>query len=242
MIEVIIANVPGNPDIVKEKVNSSPQVVPVRFDGIVSAKAFVEPHERSTTSFPDYFDKFWFNFNQSQADRNEFNRNFRHLYKIKRAILEKTSIDEKAVVVRKNDKKIFIVDGHNLRLFCFATFKSHIEWDPQVHRSVKDHAQFSLGYGCRREDRCVSPSSADDGDRGSGYRISRLSQHECEYRDSCTILSKNGRINSEARLITLLSELFVISWDFVCFLEIRAEGYDQVLHGDHRLICHHSLS
>ena len=50
------------------------------------------------------------------------------------------------------------------------------------------------------------------------------------------IFCKNGRINSDVRLSTLLAELSLIEWDFVCFSETRCLSQDVTLEGGHRLI------
>ena len=47
---------------------------------------------------------------------------------------------------------------------------------------------------------------------------------------------KNGRINSDSRLIGLLGELSIISLDLVCFSETRLQTRDDILDGGHRLI------
>ena len=55
--------------------------------------------------------------------------------------------------------------------------------------------------------------------------------------DSLPIISKNARINSNERIISLLAELSFQRWSFVCFSETRTEKMDCILTGGHRLIC-----
>ena len=50
------------------------------------------------------------------------------------------------------------------------------------------------------------------------------------------LMTKNARINSDARLIGLLCELNNLTWDVICFSETRAVSQDGELSGGHRLI------
>ena len=54
--------------------------------------------------------------------------------------------------------------------------------------------------------------------------------------DSLRVHGKNDRINSDERLIELLSEFSIISWDLVCFSETRLQARDDIIDGNHRLI------
>ena len=54
--------------------------------------------------------------------------------------------------------------------------------------------------------------------------------------DSLLVHGKNDRINSDSRLIGLLGELSIMSWDLVCFSETRLQTRDDILDGGHRLI------
>ena len=54
--------------------------------------------------------------------------------------------------------------------------------------------------------------------------------------DALRIHAKNGRINLDARLIILLGELSMITWDIICFSETRLETRDEFIEGKHRLI------
>lgn len=63
---------------------------------------------------------------------------------------------------------------------------------------------------------------------------SRLSTNSHQY--VWNVFTKNGRINSETRLTTLLAELGSQTWDFVCFSETRCLIQDVILQGGHRLI------
>ena len=82
----------------------------------------------------------------------------------------------------------------------------------------------------------VYNSSVAGEDRASENRKTHLSQADCEYRDSCVVFLKNGRINSEDRLVSMLAELSRLSWDFVCFSDTRVEGDNKLLSGGHRLL------
>ena len=127
LVEKILKGVVGKPKIVQEKVGAAPQVILVQFDDIISARLFITTHGRDRKEFPGYFDGFWYNFSQILADREEFYREYRHLFKIKYAILETIEVKADQVVVRKNDKKVFISDRHDLRLICHAPYKDQLE-------------------------------------------------------------------------------------------------------------------
>lgn len=50
------------------------------------------------------------------------------------------------------------------------------------------------------------------------------------------VYAKNGRINTDARRVSLLAELSLLHWHFVCFSETRCLTDDIILSGGHRLI------
>ena len=70
--------------------------------------------------------------------------------------------------------------------------------------------------------------------------------HRCHRRlrdnrfvaDTLHVYTKNARINTEQRVVALLSELSSISWHSICFSETRCLTQDVVLQGGHRLIAH----
>ena len=49
-------------------------------------------------------------------ERNTFNRDVKPLFKIKRAIIERSGVDAQSIAVHKNTKKIYLVEGHALKL------------------------------------------------------------------------------------------------------------------------------
>ena len=88
MVEKIIRGQPGSPSIIKEKVSNVPTVVPVRFSSAEYAQQFIESHGRSDTSFEGYFEDFWCNYSQTEAQRAEFRQKLQPLFKVKRALME----------------------------------------------------------------------------------------------------------------------------------------------------------
>ena len=50
------------------------------------------------------------------------------------------------------------------------------------------------------------------------------------------LLTRNARINTDARLLILLGELENITWNFICFSETRRSTEDVIISGGHRLI------
>ena len=110
MTRRILDKIPGNPKILEEKVSATPQVVPVKFENDKFVKAFVESHGRDAKTSPGYFNKFWRNFSQSKESRDEYNQHFRHLFKVKRALLETTELKAENVVVKNNEKQVYVVD------------------------------------------------------------------------------------------------------------------------------------
>ena len=111
---------------------------------MISAQSFVTTHGRDHNQFQGYFDGFWCNFSQTKDDREEYNRVYRHLFKIKRAVLETTALNADQVVVHKNDKKVFAADGHDLRLICYAPSKDQLEWSKEIQDPVKERTRALL--------------------------------------------------------------------------------------------------
>ena len=66
--------------------------------------------------------------------------------------------------------------------------------------------------------------------------IEDTSYQQMHVMDALRIHAKNGRINLDARLVILLGELSMITWDIVCFSETRLETRDEFIEGSHRLI------
>ena len=54
--------------------------------------------------------------------------------------------------------------------------------------------------------------------------------------DALRVHAKNGRITLDERLILLLGELSMMTWDIICFSETRLQTRDEFIEGRHRLI------
>ena len=134
--ERILRGHDGNPQIILDRVANAPVVIPVKFGSPDAAAAFLRDNR-----YAKHFEGFWCNINQDRAARQEFNRKVRPLYKIKRAILEKTTITADSIVIRKATQQVFIVDGHRLNWVCTYHSPSRIEWTPEVLDDVKIHAK-----------------------------------------------------------------------------------------------------
>ena len=74
---------------------------------------------------------------QTPQERDYFKKNVQTSFKIKKAILEATSIDATTVVVSKASKKVFVTDGENLKFIAEMKSKNDITWDSQVSEEVK---------------------------------------------------------------------------------------------------------
>ena len=81
---------------------------------------------------------------QTPQERDYFKKNAQPLFKIKRAILEATSIDASTVVVSKASTKVFVTDGENLKLIAEMITKNNIIWDSQVSEEVKTRYAVSM--------------------------------------------------------------------------------------------------
>ena len=61
-------------------------------------------------------------------------------------------------------------------------------------------------------------------------------QQQKHVMDALCIHAKNDRINLDARLVALLAELSMMTWDIICFSETRLETRDEFIEDKHRLI------
>ena len=137
MVESIIVGKDGDLQVLKDKVSLAPKVVPIKFATRDHAEAFVRQHA-GKKDFPHRFDGFWCNINQSAEERANFKRNFQPLYIVKRAICEIGNFDGTHVVVSKTDKKVFFVEGKELRLVCSILPSGVVQWESYVDKIVTD--------------------------------------------------------------------------------------------------------
>ena len=52
------------------------------------------------------------------------------------------------------------------------------------------------------------------------------------------VICKNANLNSDDKLVALLSDLSIIAWDIILFSDSRRPSQDIILDGNHRFIYH----
>ena len=83
----IIAHVAGNPKILVDRVGNAPDVIVIQFSSMGATRQFVTDQKNAK-----HFDGFWCNISQTPEERDHFKKSVQPLFKIKRAILEVTSM------------------------------------------------------------------------------------------------------------------------------------------------------
>ena len=131
--EGIIRNQNGFPSIASDKVSNASEVVPIKFESIDAAKSFLLSHKDEKP-----FDEFWCNFSQTKEERERFRNTLQPLFKIKRALLETTTIRPEQVAINKGQKKIFMVDSHNLKFIAEVHSRTNVNWAGDVQEEVKN--------------------------------------------------------------------------------------------------------
>ena len=121
----------------KEKTSQVPQVVPVKFVSRDYAEQFVREHVGNKV-FSHRFDEFWCKISQTPEDRDKFRRELGPLSKVKRAICESMVIDGNRVVINKIQKKIFFVDGSELRPVCQLNKDGTMQFESNIEQVVQD--------------------------------------------------------------------------------------------------------
>ena len=140
MVQKILEGIDGNPQIVSDRTSNVPKVVPVTFVDHGSAKRFLDAHGKSCGDFHGQFKSFWCNWSQTEDERREYGEKYRHLFKIKRAIIEITVVEADNIVVNKNESKVYVISGHDLHLVATATYKASITWESSVEEKIKIRA------------------------------------------------------------------------------------------------------
>ena len=74
---------------------------------------------------------------QTLEERGNSKKNVYSPLKIKRAILELTSIEASKVVVQKSQKKVYVTHGDNLQLVAEMVSKNNIIWGSQISEEIK---------------------------------------------------------------------------------------------------------
>ena len=124
------------------------------------------------------------------------------------------NLDGTQVVVNKITKKLYYVEGFELRLICELLSSGVMQWTSDVIQSVQD-ACAALMTGRQRSRRSshvsqVSLPSLRDGMESLALAEEGIYQ-EIHIMDSLRVHAKNYRINLIARLITLLGEFSMMT-------------------------------
>ena len=135
----ILEHTNGNPCIADHRVAHVPKVIPVLFDSPAAAQSFVAS-ARKTGVVPPY-EGFWCNFSRTKADRESFKQNVQPLLKTKLAICEATNTDGSLVVVDKNSKMVYFVEGSTLRFVAEMISKDNIRWEDSIKDEVRELAK-----------------------------------------------------------------------------------------------------
>ena len=122
----------GNPKILEDKVANAPDVVPTQFSSNQIARDFVLVNKNQRP-----FEGFWCNLHMTVDERENYQNHVQTLFKIKRAIIEATAVEAQNIVVKKNEKKVFMVWGENLKLVATMITKNNITWEADVDAAVK---------------------------------------------------------------------------------------------------------
>ena len=127
----------GDPYVIKERTSQAPQVVPIKFSSRDHAEEFIRDHA-GKKEFPNRFEGFWCSMNRTPEEREYYRKNLAPLFKAKRAICEINDVDGARIVLHKNDKKVFYVEGSELRLVCKLLPNGSMQWDNDIEQSVRD--------------------------------------------------------------------------------------------------------
>ena len=98
--------------------------------------SFVNMVEKKT--FPHRFQNFWCNISQSPEERANFLRNLAPLFEVKRVIYELKNIDGSKILISKTDKKVFFVEGTELRLVSGLLPSGTMQWESFVDNDVQE--------------------------------------------------------------------------------------------------------
>ena len=98
---------------------------------------FIRKHSGQKT-FPHKYEGFWCNIRQTPEEQQKFKRYVAPLFKAKRAICECLTVDGARVVINKNDRKVFYVEGMELKQICEMTSNGMMQWSPEVVKEVRD--------------------------------------------------------------------------------------------------------
>ena len=137
LVEKIIDGKPGEPKIIMDRVSFTPTVIPIKFSSNDYAEQFVQQHS-GNQQFPNRYDGFWCNISKTPEERAHFKKHLDPLFKAKRALCSTMNLDGTQVVVNKITKKVYYVEGFELRLICEYLPIGIMRWSPDVIQTVQD--------------------------------------------------------------------------------------------------------
>ena len=137
MVQKIIDDKAGGPHVINERTSQTPQVVPVKCSSRDHAEVFIRDHA-GKKEFPNRFEGFWCSMSRTPEEREYYRKNLALLFKAKRVICEINDVDGTLIVVDKNDKKVFYVEGSELLLVCKLLPNGSMQWDNDIEQAVRD--------------------------------------------------------------------------------------------------------
>ena len=137
LVEKIIEGKSCDPQIIMDRVSFTPTVIPIKFSSSNYAEEFGREHS-GNQQFPYRYDGFWCNISKTPEERAHFKKYLDPLFKAKRALCSTMNLDGTQVVVNKITKKLYYVEGSELRLICELLPSGVMQWTPDVIQSVQD--------------------------------------------------------------------------------------------------------
>ena len=137
MVQKIIDDKAGDPHVIKERTSQAPQGVPIELPSRAHTEVFIRDHA-GKKEFPNRFEGFWCSMSRTLEEREYYRKNLAPLFKAKRAICEINDVDGTRIVEYKNNKKVFYVEGSELRLVCKLFPNGSMQWNNDIEQSVRD--------------------------------------------------------------------------------------------------------
>ena len=137
LVEKIIEGKSCDPQIIMDRVSFTSTVIPIKFSSSNYAEEFVREHS-GNQQFPHRYDGFWCNISKTPEERAHFKKYLDPLFKAKRVLCSTMNLDGTQVVVNKITKKLYYVEGSELRLVCELLPSGVMQWTPDVIQSVQD--------------------------------------------------------------------------------------------------------
>ena len=112
-------------------------MVPIKFSSREHAEVLIR-HHAGNKAIPNRYEGFWCSMSRILAERIYYQNNFALLFKAKREICETNNVDGSQIVMHKSDKKVFYIEGSELRLVCQLLPNGTMEWDKVIEQEVRD--------------------------------------------------------------------------------------------------------